>query len=198
MGKGKSRGGRRRKVLVLREPNGRAVRKSQAEQEREVRAVGHTARQRVHGLPENVVSLEEAGYALGRLYLAREITKFQLWAGDEYAKVCRRYDRTMGARGVRSASEFNGPAGYDNDDGTDKDYVDECNEARRRWTDSQLALMHATEQICDPYVTYAVNVWSVDGVEAWGYLPSLRVGLNALARLYRVEEWLPKNGEKAA
>jgi hypothetical protein len=198
MGKGKSRGGRRRKVLVLREPNGRAVRKSQAEQEREVRAVGHTARQRVHGLPENVVHFEEAGYALGRLYLAREITKFQLWAGDEYAKVCRRYDRTMGARGVRSASEFNGPAGYDNDDGTDPKYVAECNEARARWTDSQLALMQVSESLFDPFVTYAVNVWSVDGKEAWGYLPSLRVGLNALARLYRVEEWLPKNGEKAA
>jgi hypothetical protein len=198
MGKGRSKGGRRRKVLVLREPNGRAVRKSQAEQERDTRSVCVEARQRVYGLTENAAKDKEAGYALGRLFMAGEITKEQALAGEEYERICRSYDRAMVARGVRSASDFAGPGGYDGDDGTDEGYVKACNAARSKWAESQHALMHASEQTLDAYVTYAVNSWAADNNEAWGFLGSLRTGLNALAKLYRVEEWLSKDRSKAA
>jgi hypothetical protein len=104
----------------------------------------------------------------------------------------------MVTRGVRSASDFAGPGGYDGDDGTDEGYVKACNAARSKWAESQHALMRASEQTLDAYVTYAVNSWAADNNEAWGFLGSLRTGLNALAKLYRVEEWLSKDRSKAA
>lgn len=53
--------------------------------------VAINARKRIYGLADDTCESQEAGYLLGRLFLARRITKAQLDAGNRMAEDYSRY-----------------------------------------------------------------------------------------------------------
>jgi hypothetical protein len=86
--------GRPKLPAAKREPSGiRPSRRhaSIVEREGETRAVVAQARARVHGVPEPMCERPEAGYVLGRLFLAGFVTKAQLDAGNRMAEDFARY-----------------------------------------------------------------------------------------------------------
>jgi hypothetical protein len=85
--------GRPKLPAAQREPSGRPSRRhaTRIEREFEVRAVVVEARARVHGVPEPMCERPEAGYVLGRLFLAGLVTKAQLDAGNRMAEDFGRY-----------------------------------------------------------------------------------------------------------
>lgn len=95
--KRKSKQGRPRLPAVEREENGRLSRRKlsifvrKQESAKKVREVARAARSRVYGVPEKQSERPEAGYALGRLFLAGHIDKDQLDAGDKFAEDHARY-----------------------------------------------------------------------------------------------------------
>jgi hypothetical protein len=109
-------------------------------------------------------------------------------AGEEYERICRGYDQAMGARRVRSTSDFDAP-GYDASEGTDRAYVQWCRQAVRAYESSRAALNAAdadAEKMLNLVMRGVV-------IEPGGIMfPPLVKGLDALVALYGVEEWQGK------
>lgn len=203
------RKGRKRKVVAIREPNGRALRKTPAELAREARSVGVEARQRVFRLDKLKAEKEEAGSAVGRAYLNRELAPNNTGQNRRMFEAARLYERVYrdeqwarDQKRPRSASDYSGAGGHDGwdydierRDNPSAEYVSfeaDCQRKIRAYQDSRRALLDA-----DPFAQLAVDAWVIEGKEAWGLLGELRVGLNALERLYRVEEWAAEEEEAA-
>lgn len=183
----KKRKGRSRIVEAVRHPCGQVVKRTPEEKADEARQVGREARQRVFGLSVGDSVKPEAGYALGRLRLTNTISQEQINAGEEYEKVIRRYERAILVKRPISGGNIDRIGGFDDGDGTDEDYVEECNLARRAYGDARRALIDA-----DPLAQMAVDAWVIENKAAYGLLGELRTGLNALARLYRVDGWFKR------
>jgi hypothetical protein len=189
--------GRKRKS-VPRQPNGQPKR-SAAEQAREARSVGIAARVRVHDLKPAEAERQESGHALGRLFVAGHLGpsvaengpgrgRLRFDAGEEYERICRRYDQAMGARRVRSTSDFDAP-GYDASEGTDRAYVKWCRQAVRAHEASREAL-NAADADAEKMLNLAIRGVVI---EPGGIMfPPLVKGLDALVALYRVDEWQGK------
>ena len=93
----KKLGGRPRIEGVTREPNGRPLRSERkTETEKEARAVVIDARTRLHGLSESDSAQHYAGSVLGRLFLAKALTKRQFDAGSKLAEAFEAYYRLTG------------------------------------------------------------------------------------------------------
>jgi hypothetical protein len=197
--------GRKRKAGP-RFPNGQPKR-SRPEEAKENKSVGIQARIRVHKLKPAEAEREEAGHVLGRMLieghlgpaLAEDggpgIGQLRFNAGEEYENICRFYARAMGTRGVRSGSDYNGPAGYDGSEGDDPAYVARCNRDERAYAESIAALRAA-----DPFAEKMLNLLQRGiFVELGGVmLPPILKGLDALAVLYRVDGWVTKPSKRKA
>lgn len=189
------RRGRKRRLGVPREAHG-DVHREHREKPEDARIVAFRARERVYALRADHAEQPEAGNALGRLWLSGEINRDQLMAALEYEKRRRAYQRAIAAPGgFPLAGVLDRTGGHDGAEGDDESYVDQCNAARRAWSETDRALAETMETTRQWMLQYALNVWIIDNLEAWGYLPDLRTALNVLARLYRVAEW---TGENAA
>lgn len=90
----RGRKGRPRKNNVKRKPSGRI---SSTEAENPMK-VAIEARQRIHGLPEDLARDQMAGSVLGRLRLAGDITEPQYDAGDKFRKEHAEMLRAIQAR----------------------------------------------------------------------------------------------------
>ena len=164
---------------------GKLVQPKRIEREHQIKAIGEDARIRVHGLSVAQAARPEAGYAIGRAFMLGAITRAQAEAAGLYEEVRREYDRAILARAMRSGGNFDGVRGFDGSDGDDPGYVAAVAAMRARFTASRHALLTA-----DPLAMLAADTWIIEGIEAWGMIGELRLGLNALARLYRVEQWI--------
>lgn len=162
------------------------------ERTKDVVSVAIEARQRALGLSAAMAGRTEAETALGLAYLKNELApndavhnRHLFLAGEEYRKVRAENAIAMASRaGAPSASDYDRTHGYDGSEGDDPEYVERCNHARRRFAESRRALLEA-----DPFALNAADAWIVDDTAAWKLMGDLRLALNALARLYRVDEW---------
>lgn len=179
----KRKRGRPRMVEAKRYPNGEVVHRPIEEREQDARQIATEARQRVFELSVAHSSRIEATSPLGRLLLSGIITQEQFNASEEYVVVVKRYEKAILIRRPGSAGDLDRTHGFDGDDGTDERYVEQCNAARRAYSEARRALLEA-----DPLAQMAVNTWAIEHIEADKMIGELRVGLNALARLY-VREW---------
>jgi hypothetical protein len=171
--------------MARREPCGREARPSVEDREREMRETGYAARERVHGLSKANSAERHAGHAIGRAFIVGELSREQALAGEEYERVQRAYAVAIAARGRgASASDYDRMGGYDASEGDEEAYVETCAKARRRMAESRRALLEA-----GPFVLLAVDAWTIEDKQVWGLLGDLRLGLNALARLYQVRQW---------
>lgn len=124
----------------------------------------------------------EAGTAIGRAILDRNLPA---WCADvalEYESVRRNAQRAALARQLPSAGDLERTHGYDGSDGLDPAYVEWCEKAERRYAESRRALLMA-----GPLVMFAVETWVLENTAVADLLPDLALGLNALARLYGVD-----------
>jgi hypothetical protein len=143
----------------------------------------------VHRLSAGSAERQEAGSAIGRAALGRELApnddshnRALLNAAHEYERVQRNYRHAILARQLPSAGDLDRTHGYDGDDGLHPAYVEWCQKAERRMAESRRALLEA-----GPLVLFAVDTWVMEDKAVYELLGDLRLGLNALARLYGVD-----------
>jgi hypothetical protein len=191
------RKGRKRMIAARRHPGGQVVRRSPEERVKEVRAVVETARQRVYELWPYQASQWESVDAVGRAFLrghfgdlSTDVGKAQasamLSAARLYEQVQINHRRAVEARRMRSGGDLDRSGGYDASDGTEPLYVHWCENAEREMRETRRALLEA-----HPLAQLAVDAWVLEDKTAYGLLGELRVGLNALVRLYAIpaEGW---------
>lgn len=176
----KARGGRPRKAGA-RYPNGK---RTDAEREKDILATGLSARQRVLGLSASFARRVEASTVFGRLRLSGAISDHQYLAGEEYHRIVRRYHRAILAKQMTSGGNLDRMGGFDGGEGDEPDYVEQCQRDRRAYGDARRELLDA-----DPLAQLATDGWILEDKELHGLIGELRIGLNALARLFRVDEW---------
>ena len=135
-----TRQGRRRKPGA-RQPNGQPARNKAAE-EKETMSVAIGARQTVWGLSEADAKRMEAGTVLGRLALdgvlspGKERHNAELYlAGEFYLRTRLAAQRALECRKMASGGNLERVHGYDGDDGTDPDYVEQCQRAIQKSDD---------------------------------------------------------------
>lgn len=186
-----ARRGRKRKEGP-RYPCGQPVRKSQAEQEREAKAVVIDQRVRLHGLDKFLAEQPEAATVFGRMFLQRELApdpeqnRLMHEAGRYYLRIRSGYLAALcSPRGVQSGSDIDrGPKGYDGSDGTEEPYVERCRRARRAWADLCVTVW---EHSGDDRALGALEAFIWDDRRVNYLEGSLRCGLNAVGRI--VQQW---------
>ena len=143
------------------------------------------ARERVYGLTRAAAKLSEAGDALGRLYLNKLVSRAEMEAGRQYEMLRRSVDSISMTKRIVSSADWDRMRGFDGDEGDNPAYIEYCEWVDRRYYESRKALLDA-----GPLVMPAVDWWVIEGTEAWAVLGSLRLGLKALAELYRITLWV--------
>jgi hypothetical protein len=167
----------------LYEPGPRGRARARAERAEEVARVALAARRRVFRLGAEEARRTEAGTALGRLAISGEITRPQYEAAQRYEEVSRRADAALLARRMVSAAELDrsGGGGHDGRAGDDPAYAARCRaavkEAERCWR-----AMAEAGAACRAAVDMAV----LQGSATPAAVGDLRLGLNALARVFRM------------
>lgn len=169
-----------------REPNGRhqrhKTRDARAEAER-LKAIGPVLKQpHRRRIPRGDRDNPYAGFALGRLRLADQLSPEQFGAGERYTRLAVRHMRdvtgTLPRLPSAAADEIAGglPCLADMDD-------DAIFALRREWGDAMRALADTWEQ--QACVSALASVCIMDRDPTHDQLGSLRLGLNALERLWR-------------
>jgi hypothetical protein len=171
------RPGRKRKPDQQRHPGGKIVHRPE-----DARETAIEARQRLFGLSREEAVRQEAGTAIGRALNNRDITRDQYDACMEWLVRRDAYDRALMVPKQRSASDFGGVRGYDGGDGTDEDYVAQCNKARSRYGEIRRWILDA-----DSLGMMALETWVLEDREAYVLVGSLRVAANAINRLLRLD-----------
>lgn len=186
------RKGRKRKGNAQRHPSGQVVRRSYEEREADVLAVVVDARVRLFGVSQDKAKTQEAGHALGREWLrtrffsdddVEKISAKQVAAAELFEKIHRNYSRALMAKNVASAGNLDRQGGHDSSDGAEPDYVARCSADERAYVESRRVLLDTS-----PLALFAVETWVLEDKQAWSLLRPLRLGLNALVRLYKIEQ----------
>lgn len=141
------------------------------------------ARQRIYGLSEDQAKNQYAETALGRLYLAHHITKWQRLAGEKYLAL--RCDAMKAYRAPQSYMAGNGKSA--DGDLISDEYVEWC----RRVTDGYeraLRLISASAPRRELVPLTAVNMIVVEDRDANWLIGDLRVGLDALIGFFGLAE----------
>ena len=127
-----SRGGRKRKPGIRRQPDGRAN-KNAAQHREDARETVLKGRQRVFGLSEGDSARIEATDCVGRMCLSKSITPRQLEAWRMYEAAIDEYAATYLATSIRlgSSANWDRAGGHDSSDGLDPGYVAKCLRALR-------------------------------------------------------------------
>lgn len=183
---------RKRKLLAAagiraqpREPSGRLQRPAKRETEAEATATATEARMRVHGLAKPFAATSDAGWALGRLLQGHGIHPKQarelIETGERWLEVRRAYERGIAAPGPpRSGTDFTGPRGRSDilpDPARTSGDIAAYHDARR-------AILNA-----DPMALLAVEAIVLEEKESSKLLGPAMLGLNALAKLWRIGRW---------
>ena len=174
------RRGPKYKAGVRREANGRASRSYKPTEDATV--VAREARQRVYNLTQAQSTHEQAGTAVGRLWLSGAITTAEREAGDRYREL---HDRAMKAIKAPVGLAVGAGPSSDGDLVTDE-YIDWAIKATAHWRTLQDALQdiscrHAIERL----------IVSDEDCPSAAAASVVRVGLSMLVNKFGIsEEWL--------
>lgn len=180
----KRKGGRPRKTGPRYANGNRKESHVREESEREARQVGIEARQRIYAMSFEQAKSDLAGSILGRLFMAKYITKAQFEAGERYAYDVWRYSVTvLGVTPTVQAQNMLKVRGHQGDD----------DETAQRRIDRITAAWVATETVLAmcPIGTKPTMRTVCVTEDLAGELPKsqiglLRHGLGALARHYGI------------
>lgn len=179
----------RNRRSIYREPSGKRQRPSAREKAQDMQQAAYEARQRVFRLTESQARAMPETTVLGRYRAMGELSMRQYEAGARYAGIVRDYDAAMLVKGLPKAGDLDRGHGHDNGDGTDPDYVADFRTSVRRFDECEAALEAA--KIEDKMAKAVVNAIALSDQDAPHFIPALRIGLNHLARVFR----LPVNDE---
>ena len=196
----RNKAGRSREFQVARHPCGQVVRRAPEEREDEIVSIAVKARMQHHGVPADRARDPLMGAALGRHFRSGVITEEQHAAGIRFGIVADAYARAMQVKRVRSASDFNGPFGSSDDGiyGHDGTTTHESDEQRRRREEYEAWFQRATGDYrnarsallaADPLALMVVEAVCMEDRDMPTSVGELRVGLNALARMWRIGRW---------
>lgn len=171
------RKGRKRK-LVIRYPSGRPKQRSSAAREADASSVALEARRRVFGLSETDAKHLQAVDMLGRLRLRDEISETQHAAGQRYAEKRAEYHKTMLAKPVPSAGDLQRQPGFDASDGSEESYRLWCKRVAADFDAMRIALRETDEPLAGSVLDSIL-----DGQPLFNFVGTLRIALNALARI---------------
>ncbi len=181
----KRKGGRPRKAGPRYANGNRKESFVREETEKEARSVVIDARQRIFGMTEDQAKSDLAGTLLGRLYMAKHITKQQFEAGERYAHDVWRYSVTvLGVTPTVQAQNMLKVKGHQGDD----------DDTAQRRIDRITAAWVATETVlgtCPIGSKATLRSVCVTEEDACGDMPMsqmalLRRGLASLARHYGI------------
>jgi hypothetical protein len=184
-----AKGGRKRKQ-GKREPNGQLSRKAEHMQERRAvdeevaMSTGKKARERVHGVAAEHSGTELAGSVIGRLYLAGLIEPEQLNAARLLIDTYASYQRAVDSPRPPKAVNIGGTSGAIPADVSPEN----ATRARSAWG-TITGVIQAANNVHRGATIYAACDYIVlRDEEQLHLLPSLRLGLNAIARAYGLAE----------
>lgn len=153
------------------------------------------ARQRVHGLSKTQAREMPETTRLGRLVATGEISRVQYEAGSQYRDVVYRRDRAIGVRRVQPAGDLDRQAGFDGEESEQE--AERSRKAVQAYQDCWQALYvdatHEDRYAASTVETVVLHDWNIPH-----FTPSLRVGLNHLARVLRIAEVGVDNSRKSA
>jgi hypothetical protein len=159
--------------------------------ERETIAPGIEARQRVHGLPLDQASQPMAGSFLGRLYMAREISRAQYEAGTQWAEHTLAYQRAIAAPRQPGAVDLNATKGsdnYENVEATRRAIVRMMGDKERKIIGARQAVQEEQYSLGNAGSRFALlfTLWTAieQDQERYDIVPDLRSALNCLVRHY--------------
>lgn len=178
-----SRRGRTRKS-GRRTACGKLVQAKAEERADKVRAVPLEARQRVHGLTPNQAASEHAGTVLGRLWLARAISEAQRDAGYRYTAIVAAFHKAIWLRKLTAAGDLDRGGGHDGDADPTPDEVAAFKRARERHRQCRTGMLTCGV----PLAAMTVETVVIQDMElSERFYPDLRAGLDALAKVLRIE-----------
>jgi hypothetical protein len=137
---------------------------------------------RLYGLTREQAVRQEGGTAIGRAMENKLLSRDQYDACMEWLVRLDRYERAIGIRRSRSASDYGGVGGIAGGSGTEPDYVEECQRARSRYAEIRRWIMDA-----DTFGLFALEAWVKEDRAAENLLGSLRIAANAINRLMRLD-----------
>ncbi len=175
------RKGRKRKAGAARRPGGRIDYGTHKERAEDMQRIVKEARERVFGLSKQAAAAMPETTVLGRLVVTGEISRRQYEAAARYAEIVREHDILLGAKGFPKAGNLERTAGHDGDEGTSAAYQARYRHAMARYDSCRAALRDAAreDRMAGSVVdAVAVNNWALPDLT-----PSLRIGLNHLARV---------------
>lgn len=190
--------GRPRKPDVARYPSGEPIHATRGERQVDIIRTATEARMRLLGVKKEDAVDPMLGCALGRLRFGGQISKAQLWAGQWFARTMSLQavlDDVRPAYGMPILARLTASSGRDPYEAFDPEMAwDASDEANRLRIigDIRTNACRATDALWNaeaysPGAAYAVTricLWDdVSAAGTEGKLGSLRVGLNALARL---------------
>lgn len=161
--------------------NGRVKQKPRTERREDLQSVVREARERVLALTAAAATRLPETTELGRLLATGEISQRQYDAGDDYAKAVRAHDSLLGVRGYPRAGDLDrAGGGHQSTEESDEERAG-YRRAMSKYDRSRSALREACRE--DRMASAVVDAVCVNGWELPDLVPSLRVGLNHLARL---------------
>lgn len=178
-----SRAGRKRDALKRREANGRVIRASTIETIKEVRSVALEARRRVLGIPKHLMDAVPETSFLGRLAAlglgAGGISRRQYQAALAYQEVCEDLRRFHPVKGFPHPGDLDRSHGHDNGTGKEPAYIKKYRDATDKFNACEQVLKgsHST----DIRLMSITKMVVLDGIELPEEVPTLRMGLDALA-----------------
>ena len=126
--------------------------------------------------------MEESSF-LGHLLATEEISRQQYAAAIDYRDVVAEYARLHLLKTYPESGNLDRGGGHDNSDGTHPDYVARFKDACDDWWACQLALAETAS--IDHWARQVTENVVVRGYEMPHLVPSLRIGLNAIAKALR-------------
>lgn len=174
--------GRKRKADARRQPGGRidhSTERARRERAEDMTAVVLEARQRVYGVSAAVSKLMPETSFLGRLRAQNEISQRQYDAAMKYQKAEALYDSLHPVRGFPMAGNLDRGGSFDGRE-VDQDYIDRFRDAVKDHDKCERAL--ASTAMEDAHSRQVTKQVVLKGYEMPAHIPTLRIGLNALAK----------------
>lgn len=131
-------------------------------------------------MTEAQAKFPEAGSVIGRLLLAKVVSYPQAEAAMKYAETMALANAAILSKRIGSSGDLNRSRGHDDSDGTEPGYVARCQASIAKSIECHRALREA----------HQLARWAVDTIVLEDQpIPAdgeLRLGLNALCRVFRI------------
>lgn len=178
--------GRHKVSDLVREPNGRASRKTEEVKKREaaMRRPNVKARQRHYGLKRSQANDPRAGSVIGRLSISGEVSRVQYEAAMRYLEDFENYKRAIAGPKGAGAVDLGKPGGIAT---VDPDLEHKRDKQAKEKIQGALLALKAVDGGWQTNVTGSVANVVLEDMDLPYAVGDVRTGLNALVRFYGLQ-----------